>query len=157
MRWRYLVLTLATAAALLAAWWFLQGGDDETRIRRQLDELASVASQPGPEPDVVALGKARRLGESFTETVEVADSEGGVLKGRRAVIQAIAGVREQQGQVVYELEDVEVSIESDTTASARLVVRAEGDDPAGVDGTRASIRMEKIDGDWLVATAFVER
>lgn len=157
MRGRHLAY-VAVAVAVLLVLWKVLGGSAEDRIRSALEEMAEIAQKEPNEADVVGLGKARRLGEFFVEDAQAADSlEGGVAQGRSSIVQAIAWARASESSATYAIEDLEFSLLGPEQAACRFRVRVGAPRSSELDGTRVTLDWARVDGDWLIASAFVER
>ena len=121
-------------------------------VKRRLGEIAGVLSIPDNEPDIDRIGRLARLRGFVANDVHV--RAGTVdIDGSGTVVGMMASAR-PKGGVDIQCVDVQVSVESPTTAHAGLMLEVNTHDART--GELLSDRYETIadlqkrDGEWIV-------
>lgn len=129
----------------------------EAEIRKQLSELQELVSYGPGEGDLASLTKVKRLGELFTEDVEIrltGFKGAGSVEGRKQVQQAAMAARSRAAGLEASLHDIMVQVAEDKTSAT---VEATG--RAKVSGESSSMVQdflfifEKTPEGWLIAGA----
>ena len=155
MHKRYQLIALAAVTALAAL--LLLHDSEEDRILGQLEGLRELAEINTPESSIEVLVKSRLLGEYFTENTFYDFTGSGnrlhEVPSRQELVQHIARIRAKLASLELAVQDIEVSIESDT---ARVMLQGTGlGSIRGEDGQFLEIHsievlLEKLDNTWLV-------
>jgi hypothetical protein len=156
-RWMALLLVLVGAGAAVFLW-----PSEERRVWRRLQALAEMVSVPPGETDLARLARAQRLRASLVEEVRVDFEHLQLLpvSGRDGVA-ALAARRWPQAAdgLTVQLEDVVVRLGDDgVRADARFKARVlsrDSSDPTTLDGRMLSLTLQKVEGEWLVASVRV--
>jgi SnoaL-like domain len=151
-------LHLALLVAVIAGsvWlWRIMFPSDETVIRRQLQELAVVASFPPNEAPLAKLTNAARLANFFTADGEVDiapwNYQRVIIKGRDEIRQAAVGARNAVMSLSVTTEDVEiVSGPTKGRATVRLILTGRTSQDAERRSQPMHLDLRKVDGDWLI-------
>jgi hypothetical protein len=160
-RWIAIGLAAVAAAAALFLFW----PSEERQVRKRLEALAEAASVPAHESDLARLARAQRFRGWLREDVRVAfeQAEWPPIEGRDAVaalvlrpwVQAAGGLR-------VELEGLSISLgDGRSSADARFkarILRPDPDaEPVVLDGRMVSVTLQRVEGEWLVASARIMR
>jgi hypothetical protein len=150
---------VAVVVAVLAAyftyqWWF----NPRRAIKRQLGELAATLSVAEDNArDVERLARIARLQKYFASDVNV--TLGGparALTSRAALLSAVSSWNPPGGATVSFV-DVQVTLDSASTAHAYMTVEVESRGPAAgqpaFDTRDAIVEMAKRDGAWVITAA----
>jgi SnoaL-like domain len=151
---------VAAVFALLAGyftyqWWF----NPSRAIKRQLGELAATLSvPPDSRSDMDRLARLARLRGYFAPDVQVTMGPRlPQLTSRDALVGAIAAWNPPAGGWDISFGDVQITLDSDSTARAYLTVAITSTDPAtgqpAVDTREARVGMAKRDDIWVITTA----
>lgn len=151
----YVSVVVATVIAYFSyQWWF----NPARVIKRQLGELAATLSVPDAETDVARVARLAQLRRYFAENVHArqgpSDPE---ITSRDALAAAIASWTAPPGGRDVQFVDVQIAVDSDTTARAFLTVevttRDERTHQAIADSRDANVRLAKQDGGWVIINA----
>ena len=152
----YVAVVLTVLAGYFTyQWWF----NPSRAIKRQLGELAAALSvPPGGQADIDRLGRAARLRRFFAPDVKITAGPGTpAVTSRDALVGAIAAWNPPEGGWDISFGDVQIALDSDTTARAFLTVAITTADPAtgqpSVDSREAKVGMVKSDDVWVIKTA----
>jgi hypothetical protein len=145
---------VAIVVAALATYFVYQTWFNPSRaVKRRLGEIAAVLSIPESEADIERLGRLARLRRYLANDVHVRVS-GADIDGSGAIVGMLASARAPKGGIDIQCVDVQVSVESETTAHAGLMLEVSTHDERT--GELESDRYETIadllrqDGEWLV-------
>jgi hypothetical protein len=133
-------------------WWF----NPSRAVKQRLGEVAAALSVPENEADLARIGRLSQLRRYLADDLHV---KAGTEEFRsRDTAVAIAGSwKPAPGSGDVHFADVQVFIESDTTAHAYLGVELTSlDRESGhstVDTRDASVGLEKRDGEWVIIEA----
>jgi hypothetical protein len=150
---------VAVVVAVLAGyftyqWWF----NPRRAIKRQLGELAATLSvAEDSSRDVERLARIARLQKYFAPDVHVTlDGPARMLTSRAAVLGAV-GSWNPPGGANVSFVDVQVTLDSASTAHAYKTVEVESRAPAtgqpAFDTREALVEMAKRDGAWVITAA----
>jgi hypothetical protein len=133
-------------------WWF----NPSRAVKHRLGEVAAALSVPENEADIARVGRLAQLRRYLADDVRVkAGAE--EIRSRDTAVAMAAGWKPQPGSGDVHFADVQVFIESETTAHAYLAVELTSlDRESGhsvVDTRDASVSLEKRDGDWVITAA----
>lgn len=102
----YGLLGLAVVVYLLLG----RGGDRE-RIEKRLGEVGALVEKSEPESDLEALGRARGVGERFTEDFEVRLVPfGEVIRDRGELLRSLFGIRDRANTIGIDFRDKRVEV-----------------------------------------------
>jgi hypothetical protein len=156
---------VAVVAAVLAGyftyqWWF----NPYRAIKRQLGELAATLSAPADRGDVDRLARVASLHHYFAPDVRVkmgptssTGSTGPELTSRDALVGAVAAWNPSASGWNVDFVDIQITLDSDSTARAFLTVVLTTSDPATgqpvVDSRDAMAGLAEREGVWVITTA----
>ena len=127
----------------------------EKVIRKQLAELARVASFSGNQGSLAVISGAQKLAGFFSTNVEVNLNLPGhaqILNGRDEVMQAAAGARTLLDGLQVKFPDVNVTVAPDKqSANADLTVEARAAGDRGVIWQEMKFTFQKTGGKWLIS------
>jgi hypothetical protein len=133
-------------------WWF----NPSRAVKHRLGEVAAALSVPENEADIARLGRLAQLRHYLADDLVI---KTGVneIRSRDTAVAIAAGWKPQPGSGDIHFADVQVFIESDTTAHAYLAVEVTNLDResghAVVDSRDASVSLAKRDGEWVITAA----
>jgi hypothetical protein len=153
---RYVTVVLALLVGYFSyQWWF----NPRRAIKRQLGELAATLSLP---PDgmgeVDRLARVAQLRNYFSPDVQISTGRSGPsISSRDELLGAMAAWKMPEGGWDVTFVDVQISMESDTTASAYMTVEITGQDPRtgqpSFDAREVTARLAEQGGVWVVTRA----
>jgi hypothetical protein len=133
-------------------WWF----NPARAAKQRLGEVAFALSVPENESDVARIGRLAQLRKYLDQDLrlKIGTEE---IRSRDAALAVAAGWKPQAGSGDVHFADVQLFIESDTTAHAYLAVElASLDKESGhstVDSRDASVSLAKENGEWVITAA----
>jgi hypothetical protein len=136
-------------------WWF----NPRRAIKRQLGELAATLSVPDGAPsDLDRLARAASLRNYFAPDVQIALGRSGPsISSRDALIAAVSAWKPPPGEWRVTFVDVQIAMESDSTARAHMTVEVTSRDPRtgqpAFDAREVAVGLEEQDSTWVVTTA----
>jgi hypothetical protein len=150
------VYVAVVLAALLGyftyQWWF----NPARAVKQRLGEVAAALSVPDGESDVAHVARLARLRRYLADDLRVSIG-GSESRTGDAAVAAAAAWKPQPGGGEVHFADVQVFIESDTTAHAYLAVELTGTDRESgrstVDSRDASVGLARRGAEWVVTTA----
>ena len=166
-RWRELGKKWLPVAAIVAGlailgWSLLGRTSDEERVRAQLQALADALEVKPSESSVVfrAARLKDRLSTLLAKEIVVQIPElDGQTTGRRAVVQLAAQAPTWYQNATIDVGGLSVTVDAKSrSALANGNVELKGlrhSGEAEVDRRLASLRLDEIDGDWLVVSVIV--
>ena len=152
----YVTAVLAVLAGYFAyQWWF----NPQRAIKRQLGELAATLSVPaGSRGEVDRLARSARLRSYFAPDVHV--TLGGAapaLTSRDALVGAANAWTPPPGDWNVSFVDVQVALDTESTARAYMTVEIESRDPAtgrpALDSRDMTVGLAERDGAWVITMA----
>jgi len=153
------LVILALLACGLGYWYW---SSDERQIRRLVDDVAEAVSQAEGEGGVAGLAEVAGLTNYLTVDVTIEatlPTRAAALRGAQDVVSTVGRFRAVFPVVTLSFEDVMISVDSDSTATARAIARTEMRDK---DGAREAevwhvvLSFERRDGRWVIAHALGE-
>jgi hypothetical protein len=136
-------------------WWF----NPRRAIKRQLGELAATLSVPSDSPgDIDRLARVARLRNYFAPDVHITMGRSGPsITSRDALIGAIGAWNPPAGGWRVTFVDVQITMDSDSTASAYMTVEIDGRDPRtgqpSFDAREVAVRLAEQNEAWVVTMA----
>jgi hypothetical protein len=133
-------------------WWF----NPARAAKQRLGEVAFALSVPENESDVARIGRLAQLRKYLDQDLrlKIGTEE---IRSRDAALAVAAGWKPQAGSGDVHFADVQLFIESDTTAHAYLAVElASLDKESGhstVDSRDASVSLARENGEWVITAA----
>ena len=133
-------------------WWF----NPSRKVKQRLGEVAAALSVPETESDLARVARLAQLRRYLAEDLHIrAGAE--ELTSRDSAV-AIAGAwKPEPGSGDVHFADVQVFIESETSAHAYLAVELMSiDKPTGqptVDSRDASVSLARQNGEWVITAA----
>jgi hypothetical protein len=150
------VVVAVLAGYFTYQWWF----NPRRAITRQLGELAATLSVPADNPDEIdRIARIARLRNYFAPDVRVtlAASAPVALASRDALLAAVGSWNPPPGGAEVSFVDVQVALDSPTTARAYMTVEIESRDPTtgqpALDRREAVVVLAERDGAWVITAA----
>ena len=152
----YVAVVLAVLAGYFTyQWWF----NPSRAIKRQLGELAATLSVPAENRgETDRLARVARLRNYFAPDVRV--TLGGaapVLTSWDALLGAASAWNPPPGDWIVSFVDVQIAIDTESTARAYMTVEVESRDPStgqpALDSREMLVGLAKRDGVWVITTA----
>ena len=138
-------------------WWF----NPNRVIKRRLGELAATLTVPATDAEVGRVTRAARLRHFFTEEVHVTvGTARPSLTSRDAIIGAVTAWTPPPGGVNVDFVDLQVNVESASTARVYLTVEVTSHDArtgeATFDSRDATVVLVREGDDWVISEATVK-
>ena len=152
------VYVAVVAAALVGyfsyQWWF----NPNRAVKQRLGELAAVASVPADEPDLDRLSRPARVRAFFADNARVRLSAARLaVESRDSLAAAITAWSPPPGGVTLAFVDVQVNVDSASTARAYMTVEVTTRDKTtgqpSFENHEAKVALAKRDGVWLITSA----
>ncbi len=145
------------AAGGLWLWRVLFPGD-EALIRRQIEELAEVASFPANEAPLAKLTNAGKLAAFFTADGEVDIAPWGyqrvVINGRDELRQAAFGARNAISSLTVGVAAITIALgPGDDQANASFTLTGRSAENPERQSQTMELEFRRVDGDWLIRRA----
>jgi len=152
----YVTVVVALLAGYFSyQWWF----NPRRAIKRQLGELAATLTvPPASAGNMDRFARVARLRNYFSPDVRISMGEGrpGVAS-RDALVGALAAWNPPAGGWNVSFVDVQISIDSDTTARAYMTVEISSPDlrtgQPTYDAREVTVGMAEQEGVWVITTA----
>ena len=127
-------------------------------VKRRLGELAATLSAPAADSDVGRVTRLAQLRQFLAEDIHVrAGASGPEITSRDVALGAIASWTPAPGGWDVQFVDVQITVDSDSTARAYLTVEVTSPDrrtrQPTVDAREASVVLAKRNGDWVITNA----
>ena len=148
---------VAGVVAALAGYFVYQTWFNPSRaVKQRLGEIAGVLSVPASEGDVDRTARLSKLREYLSDGVKVGVGQL-EFNARDAIIAALMNIRPETGALDVQCVDVQVSVESATSAHTGMMLEVSERDPRTGD-TRSDryetiTDLEKRAGEWVVVRA----
>jgi hypothetical protein len=135
-------------------WWF----NPRRAIKRQLGELAATLSVPADGRDgMERIGRVARLRYYFAPDVQISTGRGPSITSRDALIGAVGAWDPPAGGWQVTFVDVQITMGSDTSASAYMTVEIDSQDPRtgrpSFDAREVTVQMAEQDDVWVITSA----
>jgi len=135
-------------------WWF----NPRRAIKRQLGELAATLSVPTSGTEIDRIARIARLRNYFAPDVTISPGPSGpTLNSRDALVGAVASWNPPAGEWTVSFVDVQITMDSGTTARAYMTVEVRTTDPRtgqpAFDAREAMVRLAEQDGVWVITAA----
>ena len=132
-------------------WWF----NPRRAIKRQLGELAATLSLPPSGAEIDRIARLARLRTYFAPDVTISlGPSGPAVSSRDALIGAVAAWNPPAGDWTVSFVDVQITMDSGTTARAYMTVEVQTTDPRtnqpAFDAREAMVRLAYQEGAWVV-------
>lgn len=145
---------VAIVIAALATYFVYQTWFNPSRaVKRRLGQIAGVLSVPENEPDLSRVVRLSRLRGYLANDIKLraASFE---FSTRDAIIAVLSGAPPPKGGVDIQFVDVQVALDSDSTAHAGLMLEVNTLQPQTgewlADQYEAIVSLEKRDREWIV-------
>jgi SnoaL-like domain len=152
----YVTVVVALLVAYFSyQWWY----NPRRAIKRQLGELAATLSVPADSSgNMDRLARVARLRNYFAPDVHISAGGGRIeLTSRDALVGAVAAWNPPSGGWNVSFVDVQISLDSDTTARAYMTVEITTPDPAtgqpAYDAREVRVEMAEQEDAWVITTA----
>lgn len=148
----YVLVVLAVLAGYFTyQWWF----NPNRAVKRQLGELAAVLTVPANEPELARAARVAGLRHFLADTVHVRVGRSGPqFATREDVLAAVGGWSAPPGGWTVDVTDVEISMDTTTTARASFTADMTTRDPQTGQQTRdsrdAAVSLVNQGGEWVV-------
>ena len=135
-------------------WWF----NPARAVKRRLGEVAATLSVPAADSDIGRVTRLAQLRHYLAEDIHIrAGSAGPEITSRDVMLAAIASWTPSPGGWDVQFVDVQITVDSDTTARAYLTVEVTSPDrqtrQPTVDAREASVALAKRNGEWVITNA----
>lgn len=148
------IVLIALVGYFSYQWWF----NPRRAIKRQLGELAATLSVTPGASEMDRIARVARLRNYFAPDVRVSLSPAGpTITSRDALIGAVASWNPPAGEWTVTFVDVQIAMESDSTARSYMTVEVRTTDPRTdqptFDAREAIVTLADQEGRWLITTA----
>jgi len=148
---------VAIVAVALTGYFVYQTWFNPSRaVKRRLGEIAGALSMPENEAEIDRIARLSRLRSYLANDVKVL-ALGVNVDGNGTVVGVLAPLRPPKGGVDIQSVDVQVSVDSDSTARAGLMLEVNTHDPATgewrAEQHETIASFEKRSGEWIVVRA----
>jgi hypothetical protein len=130
-------------------WWF----NPSRVVKHRLGEIAAALSVPDDESEIARVARLASLRRYLAEDLHLRVGSAPELTSRETALAAAAAWRPPPGGGNVRFADVQVFIESPTTAHAYLSVELTSTSPESghpvVDARDASVDLAKREGEWV--------
>ena len=144
------VVFAALVAYFSYQWWF----NPHRVIKRRLGEIAATLSVPDDESQIGRAARIARLRHYLADNVRVRAGRSGPEFASRDAVLAFASGGTPPGGWNVDFVDVDVAVNSSTTARAYLTADMTSRDPRSgertLDSRDATVSMVNTEGEWLV-------
>ena len=135
-------------------WWF----NPARAVKRRLGEVAATLSVPAADSDVGRVTRLAQLRHYLAEDIHVrAGASGPEITSRDVAMAAVATWAPAPGGRDVQFVDVQITVDSDTTARAYLTVEVTSPDrqtrQPTVDAREAMVVLAKRNGEWVITDA----
>jgi hypothetical protein len=151
------VVFAALVAYFSYQWWF----NPHRVVKRRLGEIAVTLSVPESDAELGRITRVAQLRHYLADDVHVrVGRSGGEFTSRDAVLAVVGAWTPPPGGWNVDLVDVEVAVDSSTTARAYLTAEMTGRDPRTgertLDSRDATVSMVNRNGEWVVSEVDVK-
>jgi hypothetical protein len=154
----YVTVVFAALVAYFSyQWWF----NPHRVVKRRLGEIATTLSAPEREAEFGRITRVAQLRHYLAEDVHVrVGRAGSPLTSRDAVLAAVGSWTPPPGGWNVDFVDVDVSVDSSTTARAYVTADMSSRDPRTgeqiLDSRDATMSIVKRDGEWVISEVEVK-
>jgi hypothetical protein len=151
----YVVVVLSVLVSYFTyQWWF----NPQRAIKRQLSNLAAALSAPPDGGGLDRIARIAGLRNYFADDVRVKTGPSGPeLTSQDAVVGAVAAWNGPATGWNVDFIDVQITLDSDSTARAYMTVEITAPDPRtgepAVDAQEAIVGMAEREGVWVITNA----
>ena len=150
----YVAVVFAVLIGYFGYQWWL---NPSRAVKHRLGEIAASLSVPADESDLARVARLAQLRRYLAEDLHVRVGANPEIASRDMALAAAGAWRPEPGSGDVHFADVQVFIESDTTAHAYLSVELTSTNResghAVVDARDAGVDLVKRDGEWVVTKA----
>lgn len=151
IRWGATVAVIVGAA--LIAWRSMPS--EEARVRKAVEAMARAATFSGSEGNFAKLAKVETIASGFHPDAEIHVDQvlpiDAALRGRDAIKSVLMAGAPQVGSVTVDVHDVQVVLGGPGEAQVSLTASAKTGGARGdFTAQEFDLRMEKVEGKWLV-------
>lgn len=153
---RRTVLLIAVVAVAVCIWvWRAWWPNDERQIRRRLNSFAADFNESTTD-GLGMVARAAKIGSYFTDDIVVEFGQGTPpVHGRETLMGMATRLQGRTAAFTLELLDVNVDVESPTTAEVNLTAafrrRSLTTGEESIDARELSLGMVKVNGEWRVS------
>ena len=138
-------------------WWF----NPARAVKRRLGDVAAALSIPAEDSDIGRIARLAQLRRYLAENVRVhAGASAPEVTSRDVVLGIVGAFTPPPGGWDVGFADVQITLDSDSTARADLSVEITTRDPQGqpsMDSQDAAVLLAKRDGEWVITSAETKR
>jgi hypothetical protein len=150
-------LYVAVVFAALAGYFAYQGWFNPARaVKQRLGEVAAVLSVPAEESEIARVARLAQLRRYLADDLRVR-AGAREIRSREAALAIAGNWKPEPGSGDVHFADVQIFIESDTSAHAYLAVELTSRDRQSgqptVDSRDASVGLARRGGEWVITTA----
>jgi hypothetical protein len=151
----YVAIVFAVLVGYFAyQWWF----NPARAVKRRLGEVAAALSVPADDADIGRVTRLAQLRRYLAADVHVrAGASGPEIASRDAVLGAVSAWTPAPGGWDVAFADVQITLDSDSTARAYLTVEITTRDrqtgQPTMDTRDATVGLDKRDGEWVITSA----
>lgn len=151
------VVFAALVAYFSYQWWF----NPHRVVKRRLGEIAATLSVPEGDADTGRVARVAQLRRYLADDVHVrVGRSGGEFTSRDAVLALVGGWTPPPGGWNVDFVDVDVAVDSSTSARAYLTADLTGRDPRTgertLDSREATVSMANRNGEWVISEVDVK-
>ncbi len=153
------VVFAALVAYFSYQWWF----NPHRVVKRRLGEIAATLSVPATDAELGRITRVAQLRHYLADDVHVRVGRSGgdlELRSRDAVLAVVGAWTPPPGGWNVDFVDVDVAVDSSTTARAYLMADMTSRDPRTgertLDSRDATVSMVNRDGEWVVSEVDVK-
>jgi hypothetical protein len=134
-------------------WWF----NPARAVKRRLGDVAAVLSIPAEDTDIGRVTRVAQLRRYLADDIHVrAGASAQAVTSRDVVLGIVAAFIPPPGGWDVGFADVQVTVESESTARADLSIEITTRTPQGqpsMDAQDAAVVLAKRDGEWVITSA----
>jgi hypothetical protein len=149
----YVAVVFAALIGYFSYQWWL---NPSRAVKRRLGEVAEALSIPPDDPAVARVARLAQLRRCLADDIHARVGDGAELTSRDQVLGAVNVWTPPPGGADVAFADVQIVMESDTTAHAFVSVEVTTRDAQGqpqMDSRDASVNLVLRDGEWVVTRA----
>ena len=147
------VVFAALTGYFVYQWWF----NPARAVKRRLGEVAEALSIPADDTDIARVTRLAQLRRYLADDIHVrAGASAPEVTSRDVALGIVGAFRPPAGGWDVGFADVQITLESDSTARADLSLEITTRDPQGkpaMDSQDAAVVLAKRDGEWVITSA----